>query len=106
MFTAATTTPSRSRTGAAIEHSPSSNSWSTMAYPCRRTLRSSARSSVGEVSVWAVRGRNSVRASRTSISSSARSARITRPTEVRWAGKRVPTVIAAAMMRRVGTRAT
>lgn len=33
MFTAATTSPSRSRTGAATERSPSSSSWSTMAYP-------------------------------------------------------------------------
>lgn len=40
------------------------------------------------------------------MSSCGRWARITRPTEVTWAGKRVPTVIAATMMRRAGTRAT
>ena len=37
MSTAATTSPSRSRTGAATDLSPSSSSWSTITYPVRRT---------------------------------------------------------------------
>ena len=42
MFTAAAA-PSRSRTGAATDLSPSSGARSTMAHPCRRTPRGSAR---------------------------------------------------------------
>ncbi len=40
------------------------------------------------------------------MSSSGSWASNTRPTDVTWAGKRVPTVIVAVMMRCVGTRAT
>ena len=99
---AATTSPSRSRTGAATERSPSSSSWSTMAYPCRRTRRSSARSRSARDDRAGGQGRQ-LRAGEPGFDLlSGRWARITRPTEVTWAGKRVPTVIVAVMMRRVG----
>ena len=86
-LTAAITVPSRPWIGAAIDRSPTSSSWSTSAQPCRRTASSFGRSASGH-------------------SAGSPAASSTRPIEVRWAGKRVPTLIATRMIRETGTRAT
>ena len=61
-LTAATTAPSRPRTGAATERRPSSSSWSTSAQPWARIVASSAVSAAGSVIVRDVSGRSSARA--------------------------------------------
>ena len=91
-FTAATTLPCSSCSGAESARSPSSNSWSTSAKPCARIFRSSASSASGSAIVDGVIWRSgSVASDATSASSSAPAIR-TRPSEVAKAGSRVPTV--------------
>ena len=103
---AATTFALRSRTGAATARSPSSSSWSTMAHPWSRTRCSSVRSAVVEVSVRGDRRLSSTASRYSSSSPSGSPESRTRPIEVAYAGKRVPTLMATVMIRETGTRAT
>ena len=104
---AAIARPDRSRSGAAIERTPSSSSWSTSAHPWSRTSpddvgrgdRDRPRSARC-ASVDRHRRRGAGRSS-----SSGRSARSTRPIDVIAAGSRDPSESAIVMMRFVGTRA-
>lgn len=105
-FTAAITEPFRSRTGTASDRSPSSNSWSTMAYPDSSVVSRTARTASAPVSVCGVSGRSPALPSRAARSVGGSPASSTRPIDVAYAGKRVPTVMFTLMMRPAATRAT
>jgi hypothetical protein len=79
---AATTLPSPSLIGAAIERRPSSSSWSTSAHPRPRIVRSSWRSPAGLVMVCPVRPRRLTEARYSSSQPSGWAASSTRPIDV------------------------
>ena len=103
---AATTAPVPSVTGTATERSPSSSSWSTTAWPARRTAAICARSCVWSVSVSGVRLRGCARSSSSESCSGGSAASRTRPMEVAYAGNLVPSEMLTLMIRWVATRAT
>ena len=102
MFIAATTLPARSRTGTAIERSPSSSSWSTIAWSVRTTCASSCANAIRRDHRPAG-VRDELDAARSSASSSAggKKASSTRPIDVQYAGSRVPIPRSTDMIRRV-----
>lgn len=103
---AATTVPAWSRIGAAMERSPDLqllvDDRVVLAAPAVDLLAQRLRRAM----VRDVSRRGSASASTRSTWSSGSPARSTRPIDIAYAGKRVPTLMVTLMIRRVGTRAT